>query len=117
MPHELPALPYAYNALEPYYDEQTVRLHHDMHHAAYVKGLNAAEEKLAGMLKAGDYAAIKPVCKELAFHGSGNILRNVIWYGLAVSAELITVPAASLGRPINLNSILPGPAIRCGMSR
>jgi Fe-Mn family superoxide dismutase len=45
MAYELPPLPYAYNALEPYIDEQTMRLHHDKHHAAYVKNLNAALEK------------------------------------------------------------------------
>ncbi len=45
MAHELPPLPYAYNALEPHIDEQTMRIHHDKHHAAYVKNLNAALEK------------------------------------------------------------------------
>jgi Fe-Mn family superoxide dismutase len=45
MPHELPPLPYAYNALEPHIDEQTMRLHHDKHHATYVNNLNAALEK------------------------------------------------------------------------
>jgi Fe-Mn family superoxide dismutase len=45
MVFELPPLPYAYNALEPYIDEQTMQLHHDKHHAAYVKNLNAALEK------------------------------------------------------------------------
>jgi Fe-Mn family superoxide dismutase len=43
--HEVPALPYAYNALEPYIDEQTMHLHHDKHHTAYVSKLNAAIEK------------------------------------------------------------------------
>ncbi|UCH34727.1 MAG: superoxide dismutase [Armatimonadota bacterium] len=77
--HELPELPYAYDALEPYYDEQTVRLHHDIHHAGYVKGLNAAEEKVAAMLKSGDFAAAKAVCGELAFHGSGHMLHSIFW--------------------------------------
>jgi len=43
--HEVPALPYAYNALEPHIDEQTMHLHHDKHHAAYVAKLNGAIEK------------------------------------------------------------------------
>jgi len=43
--HEVPALPYAYNALEPFIDEQTMHLHHDKHHAAYVTKLNGAIEK------------------------------------------------------------------------
>lgn len=43
-PFELKPLPYDYNALEPYIDEQTMRVHHDKHHLAYVNNLNAALE-------------------------------------------------------------------------
>ncbi len=42
MAYELPPLPYDYNALEPHIDEQTMRIHHDKHHAAYVAKLNGA---------------------------------------------------------------------------
>jgi superoxide dismutase, Fe-Mn family len=45
MAFELPPLPYAYDALEPHIDEQTMRIHHDKHHQAYVNNLNAAIEK------------------------------------------------------------------------
>ena len=45
MAHELPPLPYDYNALEPSVDEMTMRVHHDKHHAAYVTNLNAALDK------------------------------------------------------------------------
>jgi len=44
MPYELPPLPYDYNALEPTIDEQTMRIHHDKHHQAYVDNLNKAIE-------------------------------------------------------------------------
>jgi superoxide dismutase, Fe-Mn family len=44
MPYEVPDLPYDYNALEPHIDEQTMRIHHDKHHAAYVTNANAALE-------------------------------------------------------------------------
>jgi Fe-Mn family superoxide dismutase len=44
MAFELPPLPYDYNALEPYIDEQTMRIHHDKHHGTYVNNLNAALE-------------------------------------------------------------------------
>jgi len=44
MPHELPPLPYAYEALEPTIDAQTMEIHHDKHHQAYVTNLNAALE-------------------------------------------------------------------------
>jgi Fe-Mn family superoxide dismutase len=42
--HELPPLPYAYDALEPYIDEQTMHIHHDKHHQTYVNNLNTALE-------------------------------------------------------------------------
>ena len=45
MAHELPPLPYDYAALEPVIDAQTMKIHHDLHHGAYVKNLNAALEK------------------------------------------------------------------------
>jgi len=42
MPFEVPPLPYDYNALEPHIDEQTMRIHHDKHHQAYVDNANKA---------------------------------------------------------------------------
>jgi Fe-Mn family superoxide dismutase len=44
MPFEVPPLPYDYDALEPYIDEATMRVHHDKHHQAYVDNANAALE-------------------------------------------------------------------------
>jgi superoxide dismutase, Fe-Mn family len=44
MPHELPPLPYAFDALEPTIDAKTMEIHHDKHHQAYVTNLNAALE-------------------------------------------------------------------------
>ena len=49
MAFTLPALPYDYTALEPHIDEQTMRIHHDKHHAAYVNNLNAALEAHADL--------------------------------------------------------------------
>lgn len=77
--HELPALPYDYNALEPYYEERTLRLHHDAHHKAYVDGLNNAEAKLQEAGEKGDYALIKHWEREISFHGSGHILHGMFW--------------------------------------
>ena len=79
MAFELPPLPYDYNALEPHYDEATVRLHHDKHHQAYVDGLNAAAKQIAGMLESGDFAGAKAAAKALAFHGSGHMLHSIFW--------------------------------------
>lgn len=49
MVYKLPDLPYDYSALEPYIDEQTMRLHHDMHHQTYVNNLNAALKDHPGL--------------------------------------------------------------------
>ncbi len=45
MAHELAPLPYAFDALEPHIDAQTMQIHHGKHHAAYVTNLNAAVDK------------------------------------------------------------------------
>ena len=45
MAYTLPELPYAYDALEPFFDEETMHLHHDKHHQTSVNNLNAAIEK------------------------------------------------------------------------
>jgi len=79
---ELPPLPYDYNALEPYMDEQTVRLHHDMHHQGYVNGYNKALEKLEEARQTGDYALIKHWEREAAFNGSGHYLHSIFWTNL-----------------------------------
>jgi Fe-Mn family superoxide dismutase len=78
----LPDLPYAYDALEPYYDEETLHLHHDLHHKAYVDGLNNAEAKLQEAREKGDWALIKHWEREIAFHGSGHILHSLFWQNI-----------------------------------
>ena len=77
--HELPQLPYDYNALEPYIDEQTLKLHHDVHHKGYVDGFNLAEGKLAEARESSDFALIKHWEREMAFHGSGHYLHSIFW--------------------------------------
>ena len=44
MAHQLPSLPYAFEALEPHIDAQTMQIHHGKHHQAYINNLNAALE-------------------------------------------------------------------------
>ena len=47
---DLPPLPYDYNALEPHIDTQTMQIHHDKHHAAYINNLKAALEKHSDLM-------------------------------------------------------------------
>ncbi|MCX8197622.1 MAG: superoxide dismutase [Candidatus Micrarchaeota archaeon] len=77
--YKLPDLPYAYNALEPYIDEQTMRLHHSKHHAAYVAGLNSALKKLEEARSKGDFSSVQALSKLLAFHGSGHTMHTIFW--------------------------------------
>lgn len=79
MKHELPDLLYTYNALEPYYEERTLRLHHSAHHKAYVDGLNNAEAKLLDAREKSDFSLLKHWQREIAFHGSGHILHSIFW--------------------------------------
>jgi len=81
--HELPPLPYAYDALEPHYDSATVKLHHDAHHKAYVDGLNNAEAKLEEAREKGDFSLVKHWERELAFHGSGHLLHTMFWENMS----------------------------------
>ena len=82
MPYELPPLPYPYNALEPHIDEQTMHLHHDVHHKAYVDGLNNAEAKLTDARAKNDFALVKHWSRETAFHGSGHFLHAMFWQNM-----------------------------------
>ncbi len=77
--HTLPPLPYTYNALEPYIDEKTMRIHHDKHHLSYVEGLNAAEKKLEEARKTGNFDLVKHWERELAFNGAGHYLHTLFW--------------------------------------
>ncbi|APC83440.1 superoxide dismutase [Clostridium botulinum] len=88
MAHTLPNLNYDYNALEPHYDEQTLKIHHDIHHKTYVDGLNKAEQKLQEARESGDFALIKHWEKEIAFHGSGHILHTLFWENMTPNGNL-----------------------------
>lgn len=81
--HQLPNLPYAYNALEPIISANLLRLHHDEHHKSYVEGLNKAELALVEARQRQDFRLVKHWERELAFHGSGHILHSVYWTSMA----------------------------------
>lgn len=79
MRYELPALPYAYNALEPVISAEIMMLHHDKHHAAYVNGANAALEKLEKARSGEQEIDIKAVLRDLSFNVNGHILHEMFW--------------------------------------
>ena len=84
--HELPKLPYAFDALEPHLDARTMEIHHDKHHQAYVDNLNKAlanelnlaklpvEDLLRGFSSVPD--AIKTAVKN---HGGGHANHSLFW--------------------------------------
>lgn len=80
--YQLPDLAYDYGALEPYISGQIMELHHAKHHAAYVKGANAALARLHDLREKGDFAVISMLEKDLAFNISGHVLHSVLWSNL-----------------------------------
>ncbi len=80
---ELPPLPYAYDALEPVIDAQTMRLHHDIHHAGYVRGLNRALAGLESKRSSNDAGGINDLSRALSFHGSGHFLHSLFWQNMS----------------------------------
>ncbi len=98
----LPPLPYPPEALEPVLDAQTVRLHHDVHHAGYVKGLNAALAALASYSwSEGQSAGHQSTLRDLSFHASGHFLHVVYWRSLLPGSTPASAPSDRLGAAID----------------
>jgi Fe-Mn family superoxide dismutase len=81
--YTLPDLPYDYAALEPHINGQILELHHDKHHAAYVKGANDTLDQLEEARDAGRFAALVGLQKTLAFNISGHLLHTVYWENMS----------------------------------
>jgi Fe-Mn family superoxide dismutase len=81
--YTLPDLPYDYGALEPHYSAEILELHHDKHHAAYVKGANAALDKLGEARETGEFDTINQLQKNLAFNLSGHVLHSLFWQNMS----------------------------------
>ena len=81
--YTLPDLPYDYAALEPHYSAEILELHHDKHHAAYVKGANTALEKLAASREKEEFGTINQLQKNLAFNLSGHVLHSLFWNNMS----------------------------------
>jgi Fe-Mn family superoxide dismutase len=81
--YTLPDLPYDFGALEPHYSAQMLELHHDKHHATYVKGANDTLDKLEAARTSDDYDAIVGLQKALAFNVSGHVMHSLFWKNLS----------------------------------
>ncbi len=80
-PYTLPPLPYGYADLEPHIDAQTMKLHHDLHHAGYVRGANKAIAELESIRRTGGNAIhrVRAVTDVLSFNACGVLLHNLFW--------------------------------------
>jgi Fe-Mn family superoxide dismutase len=81
--YELPDLPYDYKDLAPAISEEQLRIHHDKHHAGYVKGANAILEKLESARKEGTDLDMKSTLKALSFNVGGHVLHSLFWKNMA----------------------------------
>ena len=103
--HELPKLPYAYDALEPHIDARTMEIHHSKHHAAYVTNLNAGLDKhpelhdkpLADLLRGIDSVPedIRAVVRN---HGGGHHNHSLFWEIMGPNGG--GVPTGKLGEAL-----------------
>ena len=106
MAHEVPPLPYDYNALEPHIDEQTMRIHHDKHHAAYVTNLNAAlekhpelQQKSIGDLLKSINSVPEDIRTAVRNNGGGHANHTMFWEIMGPGKG--GAPAGALGYAIN----------------
>ena len=76
---EMRPLLYSFNALEPYYDEETLKLHYNILYKGYVDNTNKTEKKLEEARKTMDFSNIKCLEKDLSFYGSGVILHEMFF--------------------------------------
>jgi Fe-Mn family superoxide dismutase len=101
--YSLPELPYRSDALEPLLSRELLELHHDAHHAAYVKGANDTLDKLEDARRTGKFDYIRQLEKSLAFNLSGHVLHSLLWRNLTASGggtptgELLTALTKDFG--------------------
>jgi superoxide dismutase, Fe-Mn family len=106
MAFELPKLPYAVDALEPYIDAQTMTIHHTKHHQTYITNLNAALEKHPELAKKSledllsDLNAVpEDIRTTVRNHGGGTWNHNLFWEIMAPKAAV--TPSAELQKALD----------------
>jgi len=104
-PFELAPLPYAYDYLEPVIDAETMKLHHDKHHQAYVNNLNAAIAKYPDLPYGcvdcilGDIANVPEDIRQAVINNGGGHLNHALFWELMTAEE--TAPSAELAADID----------------
>lgn len=93
MAHELPPLPYAFNALEPHIDARTMEIHHGKHHATYITNLNKALESAPDLQGKSAEDLIKDlnavpenIRMAVRNNGGGHVNHTLFWNSLAANA-------------------------------
>jgi Fe-Mn family superoxide dismutase len=95
MPFNLPTLPYDYTALEPYIDTQTMHLHHEMHHKAYVTKLNdALKDQSSDIIQVQRTA--KDASPAVRNNGGGHYNHSLFWRWMAPVGTSNTAPCGLL---------------------
>jgi Fe-Mn family superoxide dismutase len=97
--YTLPDLQYDYGALEPHISGRIMELHHDKHHAAYVKGANTALEQIDEARHRDDFTRVAALERALAFNLSGHVLHSVFWQNLGPKSG--GRPSGTLGAAID----------------
>lgn len=92
-------LPYPVDALEPYYNKETLVLHYDVLYSGYVNNTNKTEEKLKVAREKNDFENIKCLEKDLSFFGSGAILHELFFTNMGPAVP--TSPSVELMKQIN----------------
>lgn len=106
MAHELPPLPYPNNALEPYIDERTMQIHHDLHHGGYVKNLNTALESHPDLQKLSIEELLmnlnrapESIRNAVRNNGGGHLNHTIFWKLMAPNAG--GQPGGTLAEALN----------------
>jgi len=92
----LPDLRYDYDALEPHVSGRIMELHHDKHHAGYVKAANDTLDQLDEARLKADFTRLAAMERALAFNLSGHILHSLFWQNLTPHGD--GRPQGLLGR-------------------
>lgn len=91
-------LPYPINALEPYYNRETLAIHYETLYKGYVDKTNNILEKLEKMRNEGNFEAVKCLEKDLSFQGSGAILHQLFFENMAEASLESTLSEKLMNR-------------------